>query len=296
LKQPTLGIVGFVVSFVFSIIAIWIVNYGLGALDHAFAPDRPGGLGFLTGCMFVMLGFYFYGASVAQWGHWPWTDAGVKQPMVGVGELLMCTVIALAGYLILVYPNLAVWAGEGGRVVDMSTALGWFYSVIVMYILTISITENWPYSLCKTRAGTVVSSIIGNFLVGTIYYFFSLWLLKSYLIPLDVQQALGSGINSYPAELGVCFVLWLLMWTYAFGNWPTHLSNGMNMLVRLVITFVLGVLSYLIYYNWGFWRVLHEPAIAGSYGGDALLWMDWVIFFLFAYAFAFNFWPFTRKE
>lgn len=296
LEQPALGAVGFVISVILSFIAIWIVNYGLGALDPAFAASRAGGAGFAAGAMFVLIAFYFYGASVAQWGHWPWTDAGLKQPLVGVGELLMCTVISLTGYLVLVYPNLAVWGEEGGRIVDMSTALGWFYSVIVLYVLTISITQNWPYSLCKTRAGTVISSIIGNFLFGTVFYYFALWLLKGYLIPPDVQQALGSGINAYPAELGVCFVLWLLLWTHAFGNWPNHLSNGVNMLVRLVITFVLGVFTYLIYYNWGFWKVLHEPAIAGSYGGDALLWMDLLVFFLFTYAFAFNFWPFKRKE
>jgi hypothetical protein len=69
---------------------------------------------------------------------------------------------------------------------------------------------------------------------------------------------------------------------------PTHLTPALNRVVRTVIVFVLAVATYLLYYHWLGTAVLHEPAMLDSYGGNALIGMDWVTLILFGYVVSFG--------
>jgi AAT family amino acid transporter len=297
LNQPLAGILGLAAGLALTALVLWVINYLWGYFDPTFSYSREGGLGWLTSAMFVLFGFYWYGAIAAQFAHWPFQDGGLEnQPLLGIAEIMLATVISLICYLFIIFPNLAVWAKPGNVLMDMPTGLGWFYTVIVIYVVSLNNTDGLPYNLANSRAGNAICSVIGNFVLGTLFYFIFLWFLRTVLIPADVLEAIRPGFNLWAAELGVCIVMWSLMWALLFGNYPTNFSKGANIIIRLVIIFALGILSFMAYYNGGVAvNILHEPKIAGSFGGDALLWMDWVIYVLFVYCFYFGTYPFKVK-
>ena len=59
---------------------------------------------------------------------------------------------------------------------------------------------------------------LGNLVVGT-GLFFAGKELAPLLIGSDNSSLLGAGITTFPAQIGVCWVFWAVMWSNAFGNW-----------------------------------------------------------------------------
>jgi AAT family amino acid transporter len=86
---------------------------------------------------------------------------------------------------------------------------------------------------------------------------------------------LGDAIHQFPAQLGVCWVAWMIVWANAFGNKPTGLGELVNLLVRGVVTFALAAATFVGYYFLAAEHLLHEPALVGSVAGNALGFMDW---------------------
>jgi AAT family amino acid transporter len=50
-----------------------------------------------------------------------------------------------------------------------------------------------------------------------------------------------------------------------------------NIAVRIVVTFVLSALTYVLYHFVLAEHVLHEPGAGGTLSGNALGFLDWVI-------------------
>lgn len=157
-------------------------------------------------------------------------------------------------------------------ILPLVTAVGWFYSVIVSWLTIANALDNWPWSRLGSRAKTALGSFFGNFVIGTGIYFLFLYLLKHFLIPVEAQKSIGAAITMWPAQLGICILFWVLTWSIVFDTRP--LKTVSQKVVRIVITYGLGIITFLVYTRWFAISALHEAEISRGFGGDPLTWVD----------------------
>lgn len=285
LAQPLRGLVALALSAAIGIGITLVLAYGYGIVDPTFAASRAGGAGFTTGNLFVLFAFFSYVIAAVNWNQWPWAGR-VHQPLAGVAELLALALPTLVLYAVFVLPNLAVWAVPGTAPLAVPTLIGWFYSVIVSVVVTGVLIENWPWRLAGSPGRVALVSTVGNVLLGTVIYFITLGVARL-LMGSANASALGAGVTIYAAELGVCWVVWMIAWANVFGNKP--LGPGLGAYAaRVGITFALGMITFVAYYFWFSGAVLHEPAVTGSMHGDALGFVDWVVLWMLWYVLFFG--------
>jgi len=278
LTQPVKGLALIAVAVALAIEVTTLLAVGLGHFDPRFAAARKGGTGYFAGALFVLFGFFTFVTIVVNWGHWPW--AQLRQPVKGFTEIAVVVVPTLLLYLVLGLPTMAI--DPGHSILALNTLIGWFYSVIVAMLVTGLITENWPWRLAGPGWRTAVASTAGNFALGTAFYFAFLGLAKA-LIGSKAVHLLGAGINSFPAQIGVCWNFWVIFWSNAFSNFPNTVSAPKNHAVRIVITLALGIATFLAYYRVIASSVLHEPVAAGNLYGNALGFIDWAVLWTLFY-------------
>lgn len=281
LGQPYRGLVGIALTIVIGVGATLLLAHGWGAIDPSFAAARKGGAGYTTGNLFVLFGFFFYVLSAVNAGHWPWARSS-RQPWTGLGELTLVLIPTFAVYAVFVMPSLAVWVKPGSSLMSLATVIGWFYSMVVSAVVTGLLAENRPWSFAGSPARVALSALVGNVVLGTGFYFVLVSVAKPLMGQANVT-ALGAAISSHAAELGVCWAFWMIAWANIFGNKPTRYSAPMNIAARIVVTFVLAALTYLLYYFVVAQHVLHEPKAGVSLFGDALGFMDWAVLWMLWY-------------
>lgn len=281
LAQPWRGLVAIVLTIVIAVAITVLLAYGWGGIDPSFAASREGGAGFTTANLFVLFGFFFYVLSAVNAGHWPWSQS-TQQPWTGLGELTLVFVPTLVVYMVLILPNVATWAVPGSALMSVPTVIGWFYSLVVSAVVTGLIAENRPWSFGKSPTQVAVYALVGNAVLGTILYFVLLPVAKLLMGQANVA-ALGPAVTLHAAEIGVCWAFWMIAWANIFGNKPTRHAPAVNIAVRVLVTFVLAALTYLLYYFALAEHVLHEPNAAGSLFGDALGFVDWAVLWMLWY-------------
>ncbi|MGQ0576096.1 MAG: hypothetical protein ACT4RN_18090 [Pseudonocardia sp.] len=288
LPQPARGLVGIGLTLGIGVAITSALAYGYGRLDDTFAAEREGGAGFTSGNLIVLFAFFFYVLVVLNWNHWPFAPR-LSQPRVGLAELAVLIVPSVAAYGLLALPGLATWSDPASALFSLPTLIGWFYSVIISVVVTGLLLENWPWRAAGHPGLVAVLSLVGNVVVGTgIYYV--LLATSQVLMGSANATALGDAVTLHAAELGVCWVFWMIAWANVFGNRPTTRGNAVNFLARIGITFGLGAATYLLYYFVVAGAVLHEPVLVGGMHGTALgfvdwavLWMLWYVLFLGSY-------------
>jgi AAT family amino acid transporter len=287
LAQPAKGlaIIAVVLALAFGITVL--LAAGLGQLDPRFAADRKGGTGYFAGSLFVLFGFFTFVTVVVNWEHWPWTRMGLSQPRIGALEIVVMLVPTFLLYLVLGLPTMAISASPGSSILALDTLIGWFYSVIVSMLVTALMTDNWPWRVAGGGWRTAAASTVGNFVLGTGFYFVLLGLTKA-LLGSRTVGLLGAGINIFPAQIGVCWAFWMIFWSNATGNYPNSASAARNYTLRVVITLTLGIGTFLVYYHVIAGTILHEPAVAGELHGNALGFMDWAVLWTLFYVVCFE--------
>jgi AAT family amino acid transporter len=278
LSQPVKGLALVVVAVVLAIACTSVLAVGIGHFDARFAGDRKGGVGYFAGALFVLFGFFTYVTVVINWGHWPLAET--RQPKKGLLEIGLILVPTVALYAVLGLPTMALTPGRAP--LALNTLIGWFYSVIVSMLVTGLITENWPWRLAGAGWRTAVASLVGNVGLGTFLYFSLLGLAKALIGSRTVGQ-LGPAVNIFPAQIGVCWAFWMILWSNAFSNYPTSESAARNYITRLAVTLSAAVATFLAYYHWIARTVLHEPVVAGSLYGNALGFIDWIVLWMLFY-------------
>lgn len=286
-RQPLKGLAIVAVVAVFAFSMTYALAYLWGSIDLSFAADREGGVGFFTGALWVLFAFIVYVMSVVNWQHWPSSQSGLKQPWIGAAQIVVLAVPTSILYLIFGLPSLATWVDPAAAVLDTNTAIGVFYGIVVSVVITGLLTENWPWRLMKTPGKIALVSAIGNAVAGVAIYFV-LRALTPLLIGSTNADALGDSIAIFPAQIGVCWVFWMIFWTNCFGNKPTGASDAVNAIARVGITFVLGVVTFLLYYFVLADFVLHEPELLPGLAGNALGWMDWWVMWTLIYVLCFE--------
>jgi hypothetical protein len=278
LKQPMRGLAILTSTAVFAVAVTWILGSGLGALYPDFAGSREGGLGYFAGALFVLFGFGTWVMVVLNWQHWPWTVLRMKQPLIGLCEIAFVAVPTLALYFVFGLPSVSLSATDPLMSVD--TALGWFYSIVVSVILTGQTLDNWPWKLAGGGGRTALAATVGNAVLGTAIYFLMVPLAKL-LVGSEATAELGTVINQFPAQIGVCWAFWMIFWANGFGNrFP---AAG-----RAVLTFALAIGTFLAYYYVLAEHVLHEPVVAAGISGNALGFVDWLVLWTLIYVVGFQ--------
>lgn len=191
--------------------------------------------------------------------------------------------------MVLAVPGLATWAAPSAAWLDTNTLIGWFYSVIVSVVVTGLLTENWPWRLAGSPARVALASTVGNVVVGTGIFFVFRPLTELLLGPVNVE-GVGAAITGFPAQLGVCWVFWMIMWSNCFGNKPTDLGAAANYAARIAITLALAVGTFLLYYYVAAGTLLHEPALTDQISGNALGWVDWWVLWTLFYVMCLQSW------
>lgn len=294
LGQPACGVVSTTVTLILSVALPGLLIFGYGKMDPAFSA--AGNVGHGAAGLIVLIGFYGFGILATGMDGWPWKDAGLNQPMSGIAQIFTGFFLTLIGYMVLIYPNVASWAAPGKAVMALPTAIGWFYAVILSWLTTFLILDNWPWNSFGSRIKVAFAAFFGNFLLGTLIYFVFLELLKGFLIPPEAVAKIGAGINLWPAQLGVCIAFWLIFWANVVGNLPTSLNPGMNRVIRFLATWGLGILSFVVYMRWFAVQVLHEAEIVPGFGGDPLTWVDLLNLVMLIFVVYFGFYPLEKKE
>ncbi|MBN9109347.1 MAG: hypothetical protein J0I34_11220 [Pseudonocardia sp.] len=292
LRQPLRGIVYTVATVVFAVVVTWLLATVLGGVAPDFAGSRDGGTGYFAGALFVLFGFSTYVLTVLNWQHWPWTDMGLRQPMVGLCEVAFVFVPTVLLYVVLGVPSVAA---EGAPVMSVNVLLGWYYSIIVAIVVTGLTMENWPWRHAGSRARVAAASLVGNVALGTALYVGLLAVCKL-IVGAETVALLGDAVHQFPAQLGVCWVAWMILWGNAFGNKPTGLGTAANLAVRVVVTFALAVGTFCLYYYVLAGGLLHEPAVAGALHGNALGFMDWFALVTLLYVVGFESWGLPRPR
>ena len=287
LKQPIMGLAVFLTSAVLALLTVGILAYGVGRLVPAFDPN---GMGWTASGMIVLMGFYFYGILTNSMGHWPWIDLGLKQPVIAIIEFFEGFFFCFIGYQVLIYPTVS---GSTKIIMSLPTAVGWFYSVILVWLTVSNALDGWPWNLLGTRAKNAIGAFVGNFIIGTGAYYLLLALLKGVLIPAEAQEVIGAGITMWPAQLGVCIVFWILTWSIVFDNNPID-SIGRKV-SRIVITYSLGLITFLVFTRGLAVNILHEAEVVKGFGGNPLSFMDLAVLVMLIYAIYFGSYGFNRK-
>lgn len=295
LSAPMRGVAALVIIAGSGALFTWVLAAGWGAVDPSFAADREDGTGYLLGALIVLYSFVIYVISAVNWGHWPWPGRGLRQPWLGIAELALLALPVLVLYAVFALPALATWATPGSAILDPYTQIGFFYSVVVSAIVTGVLLENWPWRLAGTAARTALVSAVGNVVIGAGIYVGTLGVARLVLGQANVA-ALGDTFPMFAAQVGVCWVFWLIMWPNAFGNWPNGSRLGVTLAARTAITLGLGIVTFALYYWALAGAVLHEPAAAegATVYGSALVGMDWLIIWALVYVVAAESWGLPR--
>lgn len=296
LSQPWRGLAVAVATGGVAALITWLLAAGWGAVDHNFAGSRPDGLGYVLGSLIVLYSFVLYTMSAVNWGHWPWPARGLTQPWLGIASLAGLAVPVLILYLIFAVPPLADWATPGTTIMGVFGQIGFFYSFVVSSILTGAVLGNWPWRLAGSPGRVALAATVGNLVVGTVLSFGLGGIAQLILGPANVA-AIGPQLPIFAAQVGVCWVFWLVMWPNAFGNKPDGPGLG-AMAARTAITFVLAIATFALYYWVLGGAVFHEPAVAdgATVNGSALVGMDWLIIIALWYVAAAESWGLPRPR
>jgi len=278
LKQPWQGIVATITTGLVALFMVWVTCFAWGSIDPTFKYGPPNHAGETASGLIVLFGFVFFNHWFLNWQDYPWSDAGMKQPWLGLAHFVTGWVVTLAFYLFLMYPNLAPFALKKGPM-NVPVTIGWFYACLEIFLFMF-IWDNWPFTAFKKRWQVGVSSFFGLFVLGTILYYIVLWMLKAFLLPAAVQQAIGEGgIPLWVAQYLVFTSMFVIFWGLVFvdGPWPTQYTPHVNRLIRLIIAFVVTTVTFYIYHYWIAGPLLHEVEVGGGFYGNALGFIDWYI-------------------
>ena len=157
-----------------------------------------------------------------------------------------------------------------------------------------------PFTRAKAGNGTSENrggeSTVGNLVLGWVFYVALGGIAQLVLGPANVA-ALGDTMPSFAAQVGVCWVFWMIMWPNAFGNRPDGPGLG-AMAARTAITLVLAVATFALYYWVLAGAVFHEPPAAegATVNGSALVAIDWLIIIALWYVAAAESWGLPRMR
>lgn len=296
LAQPLRGLAFAAVTTAAGIGITALLALAWSEVDPSFAPERTGGVGYFTGAVFVLFVFVTNVPAATVFEHRPWKTLGLGQPWAGIAEIAVSTVASVVLYAAFALPVLASWSSVKDAPLSVNEVVGLFYSIVVCVIVTSNLTDNWPWDTVRSKSRWFLFTALGNVVLG-IGLYFALSGTTRLLLGADARAALGTdALSLFPAQLGVCWVFWMIFWANCAGSWPQHLTPAKNRTARVLITLALAIVTFTVYYRVIAPHVLHEPAIAPGIAGNALGFMDLAIVWLLLFAIGAESWPLARTN
>ncbi len=283
LSQPISGLVQVLVNLTIGVFGTLLITRGLGAWDPTFSPTAANGVGYTAAAFIVLIGFYAYAFPVASLSGYPF-EAG-PFPTSSFAQWLLGAFLTVIGVVTLVYPNFNSQLSANAPV-PLPTVAGWIYSSIVIVIVGAQVWGNWPWSGIANRhlraLAALVISLGGGYLLMLIFA-----AILHAILPQFVIDAEGFSVALETAQLGVFFVICALISGLLFG--PTKMTSIVaSRITRTLIVTAAAIVSYIVFMRVFATTVLHFPAVKGSYGGNPLLWVDWMILLVLWHAVAFG--------
>ncbi|MGI5509150.1 hypothetical protein [Streptomyces sp. CA-106131] len=295
LSQPWRGLVFAAVTIALGIGITALLALAWGQIDPSFAPERTGGVGYFTGAIFVLFVFVTNVPSATVFEHRPWKNLSLTQPWVGLAEIAVSTVVSLMLYTVFALPVLASWSAVKNAPLSVNEVIGLFYSIVVAIIASSNLTDNQPWNAVRGKGRWFLLTTLGNAVLGIALYF-ALSAVTRLLLGGAARDIIGAdGLSLFPAQLGVCWVFWIIFWANCAGNAPQHLTPTRNRTLRVLVTLALAVITFTLYYRVIAPHVLHEPALAPGIAGNALGFMDLAIICLLLFVIGGESWPLARK-
>lgn len=287
IRQPRRGLILMGISLGVSVLITLVLAQFVGAFFPSFAADRPEGAGYATGAQWVLFAYLVYVMSVVNWNHWPWSNSRLTKSGKGFAEVTLLLVPTTILYVVFALPNFLIDGPD--PLIGPTETLGYFYCCILSVVVTGNLTDNWPWRLANTPTRIAVTSTVGNLVLGGIIYAALLQIVPM-LIGDANAAAMSEVVSTLPAQFGVCWVLWMILWPNVFDNYPNHanMSAAAKYCIRIAVTFILGILTFLTYYFVLAGPVLHEPAVGSTMAGNALGFIDWWILWVLWYVLCFD--------
>jgi hypothetical protein len=283
LKQPLAGLAHVATNVVLGIVCTLLFTRGLGSWDPTFSTSAPGGAGYTAAAFIVLIGFWAYAFPSASLGNYPFDEDATPRGSVGVW--MLASFLTLVGVVALVYPNFSPALVKDAPI-TLPTVAGWVYSSIVVVIVSAQLWGNWPWAGIANRHvrafTALVCSLGGGYILMLVFES-----LLHVILPSFLDDSPGFPIALETAEYGVFLALCSLI---AGLIWPAaEKANPVSTrVVRTFVVFVAGTLAYVVFMRFFATTVLHFPAVKGNYGGNPLLWADWMILVVLWHSVAFG--------
>jgi hypothetical protein len=209
-----------------------------------------------------------------------------------VAQWLLGAFLTMIGVVALIYPNFNAQLAPNAPV-SLPTVTGWIYSSIVIVIMGAMIWGNWPWGGIANRHLRALTALAVSLGGGYLLMLIFQQALRT-ILPGYVLEAEGFPIALETAQLGVFFAISSLISGLIFTATNTT-SVFSSPVVRTVLVTVAAISSYVLFMRFFATTVLHFPAVKGSYGGNPLLWVDWMILLVLWHAVAFGGFMSTRR-
>ncbi|RHW28405.1 hypothetical protein D0Z08_05445 [Nocardioides immobilis] len=290
-RQPLSGLLQVVADIVLGILATLLWTRGVGHWDPTFSATIVGGAGYTAAAFIVLIGFFAYAFLPTAVAGYPFES--VEGPLANVGQWLLGAFLTTIGVVTLVYPNFNAQLAPNAPV-SLSTAVGWTYSSIVVVIVCGMLLQNAPWAGIANRhlrSVAALSIVLG----GGYVVMLILQAVLGLIVPAFVKDAPTYLSEFETAQLGVCIAACALVAGLLMSP-STNKSVAASRGLRTAVVVAAGILIYVALMRFVGVRVLHFPAIDGSYGGNPLLWVNWTILIVLWHSVAFGGTLATRRS
>lgn len=239
--------------------------------------------------MFAALASWLSPAWPVAFENRPWQK--LKQPALGLTIFAVTFLLATIIYLATMHSHMAIlfypwqqytaitppWWMDFAGTVSGNFHIAWIMCCTVVVWLVETIWERWPFSEIKKPG---VRGIVTFF--GIIAIAFALAFGFYFAQELSFGPAIMGDRHIddpgwrwlHVGEMAVFFLLPAMFINFYCGNWPQKYSKPVNWTIRTVLTAVLGVAVYYIYYKTGhlFLGVQQDMAHAQQYPMVPTIW------------------------
>lgn len=239
--------------------------------------------------MFAALASWLSPAWPVSFENRPWQK--LKQPALGLTLLAVTFLIATIIYLVTMHSHMAIlfypwqqytavtppWWMDFAGTVSGNFHIAWIMCCTVVVWLVETIWNRWPFSEIKKPGLRGVVTFFGIILIAftmAFGFYFAQELSFGPAIMGDRHIDDPGWRWLHVGEMAVFFLIPAMFINFYCDNWPKKFSKPTNWTIRTIVTAVLGIVVYYLYYKTGhlFLGVQQDMAHAQQYPMVPTIW------------------------
>lgn len=239
--------------------------------------------------MFAALASWLSPAWPVAFENRPWQK--LKQPALGLTLLAVTFLLSTIIYLATMHSHMAIlfypwqkyaavtppWWMDFAGTVSGNFHIAWIMCCTVVVWLVETIWERWPFSAIKKPGVRGIVIFFGIILIAftlAFGFYFAQELTFGPAIMGDRHIDDPGWRWLHVGEMAVFFLIPAMFINFYCGNWPQKFSKPVNWTIRTVLTAVLGIVVYYLYYKTGhlFLGVQKDMAHAQQYPMVPTIW------------------------